>query len=307
MLRIALTPHPRNNKALTLYSFQAFKPFNMLSSTVFKEPECSGYESDEPTAEERAYWAAFTAPFLARRGQIVDGRDWAGVLVEVPTEPSSLVLEAEELCRKQEEDYRLCERLFGSEVAEMNRSDKWYDALYPDGDAEWDAAVEAYKACKSEVDRKDGLKVLSYTQNLIADKVAFEARRTLKRGDVVEKNGRLCTRLYSCVGDKASGGAKPSTLHVSSECWSHERTDPLTGQRIVKHVCPFLHPGEPGWHNEWLTNRLWTPPAAPTRTWTPDNRFAAAASSDGWQSSNPKRGGGGGGGGGGKRGGGGRW
>jgi hypothetical protein len=61
------------------------------------------------------------------------------------------------------------------------------------------------------------------------------------------------------VGDKHNGGAKPTTMHVSSECWSHERRCPETGNLLTPHKCPFLHPGEPGFHKEWMTNRLWLP------------------------------------------------
>lgn len=74
-----------------------------------------------------------------------------------------------------------------------------------------------------------------------------------------KKENYPCKYLYSCVGERKTGGAKPSTLHISSECWSHAYTDPLTGERVEKHACWNLHPGEEGWCKEWETNRLFKP------------------------------------------------
>lgn len=45
------------------------------------------------------------------------------------------------------------------------------------------------------------------------------------------------------------------------ECWAYEYTDPKTGKRETPHTCQRLHIGEEGWHNEWLTNPRWEPPA----------------------------------------------
>jgi hypothetical protein len=65
-----------------------------------------------------------------------------------------------------------------------------------------------------------------------------------------------CKWLYDCKGDRKSGGAKPTTLHISTECWSHIYHDPATGKRMEPKVCFMLHPGEPGWRKEWEKNRL---------------------------------------------------
>jgi hypothetical protein len=77
----------------------------------------------------------------------------------------------------------------------------------------------------------------------------------------VQKNGRICTRCYSCEGNKHSdwedGGkkARPSTLHVSSDCFTH--TEFLAGR--IREDCPFLHHGDAGWHAQWDRNFLWDP------------------------------------------------
>lgn len=70
-----------------------------------------------------------------------------------------------------------------------------------------------------------------------------------------------CKWLYDCKGDRKTGGAKPTTLHISTECWSHIYHDPATGKRMEPKVCFMLHPGEPGWKKQWETNRLYKPEA----------------------------------------------
>lgn len=182
-------------------------------------------------------------------------------------------------------DYSLATALFGAETARtLERVDNGcnlYDALYPDGDPEWDeweaecAARAAHREANAEHYRAEEAKAqLAYEQRRIEEKVADESkmrlnREQLKSGLKMEKKQCPCARLYSCVGDKKSGGAKPTTLHVSSECWSHERICPQTGALLTPHKCPWLHPGEAGWRTEWNANRLFKvaapPPPAPHR------------------------------------------
>jgi len=201
-------------------------------------------------------------------------------------------------------DYSLATALFGAETARtLERVDNGcnlYDALYPDGDPEWDeweaecAARAAHREANAEHYRAEEAKAqLAYEQRRIEEKVADESkmrlnREQLKSGLKMEKKQCPCARLYSCVGDKKSGGAKPTTLHVSSECWSHERICPQTGALLTPHKCPWLHPGEAGWRAEWNANRLFKvaapPPPAPHRlaaalgasgSALPQSRFAA--------------------------------
>jgi len=164
----------------------------------------------------------------------------------------------------QGDEYKTALKVFGEETAAQlcfaAIGGSWYDMFYRvDNDPDWEAVVAKYCATKQAREAEEARKLAAYRQRQIEEKVAEEARRNLKKGQQVEKNGRLCTRLYSCVGDKHSGGAKPTTMHVSSECWSHERRCPETGAMLTPHKCPFLHPGEPGFHKEWMTNRLWLP------------------------------------------------
>jgi hypothetical protein len=164
----------------------------------------------------------------------------------------------------QGDEYKTALKVFGEETAAQlcfaAIGGSWYDMFYRlDSDPEWDAVMAKYTATKQAREAEDARALFAYRQRKIEEKVAEEARRSLKKGQQVEKNGRLCSRLYSCVGDKHNGGAKPTTMHVSSECWSHERVCPETGKLLTPHKCPFLHPGEPGFHKEWMTNRLWVP------------------------------------------------
>jgi hypothetical protein len=70
------------------------------------------------------------------------------------------------------------------------------------------------------------------------------------------KTWQPCKKLYKCEGGGAAGGvARPTTLHVCTECWGWEYTDPRTGQIVRKRTCPWMHPGEEGWQPEWDTDR----------------------------------------------------
>jgi hypothetical protein len=83
-----------------------------------------------------------------------------------------------------------------------------------------------------------------------------QAMRYAARGKIAQP----CKKLYSCCGGgKAGGVAKPTTLHVSSECWRYEYTDPETGRLNKVHTCNWLHPGEDGWQTQWATNRNYMP------------------------------------------------
>ena len=114
-----------------------------------------------------------------------------------------------------------------------------------------------------------------------AEMVEFRSKMGLKRGEKPRKAAIPCKKLYSCCGDKSTGGAKPTTKHVSSECWAWEYTDPRDKKKKAPHTCPWIHPGEEGWHAEWMTDRNWKPPtgAAAVPTW----RAPAAAAGGGWE------------------------
>jgi hypothetical protein len=197
-------------------------------------------------------------------------------------------------------DYGRAASLFGARTAaalqRVDNGGSLYDALYPDGDPEWDAfeaqcaARAAEREANAEFYRAEEEKArLAYLQRRVVEKVVDESRRTMSRGKALQKNTCPCDRLYSCVGDKDTigpngrRGAQPTTKHVTSECWTHQKF--LAG--AVPVDCRWLHPGEPEWLPQWNTDRLWKPLppaqhliatalAAPEQ---PQKRFGALATS----------------------------
>jgi len=86
-----------------------------------------------------------------------------------------------------------------------------------------------------------------------AERVAIRNGAACNRhgAKAIQKRAEPCKFLYNCQGTPA----RPTTLGVTTECWSHEYTDPKTGAFVAKHVCDRLHPGEAGWLPEWNTDR----------------------------------------------------
>ena len=102
------------------------------------------------------------------------------------------------------------------------------------------------------------------------------ATRTRNGPAEIRRLPQPCKFLYSCQGTPA----RPTTGHVSSECWSHE-----------SGVCPWAHPAlpkraamrladgtvvpaaearpaDPLWRSEWLKDRTFTPEAFTTSRFT---------------------------------------
>jgi hypothetical protein len=95
--------------------------------------------------------------------------------------------------------------------------------------------------------------------NIIAEKARSREITAHYKCNKDKKIMQPCKYLYSCEGDKATGGARPTTLHISSECWGFEYHDPKTGELIAKHACWHLHPKEEGWCDEWVKDRRFKP------------------------------------------------
>jgi hypothetical protein len=99
------------------------------------------------------------------------------------------------------------------------------------------AAEEAERLLEEEVIRRE----------VYARDVKIRTHIGLKRNETVAKRQQPCKWV---VGE-----------FLGDECWAHEYTDPKTRNRVIKHTCDRLHPGEEGWCKEWLTNPRWKPAA----------------------------------------------
>ena len=152
-------------------------------------------------------------------------------------------------------------RLGAELILEQNEGWSLDDLYGAEMQQAWDQYMLALR--ETEVQREAEAKASEAARwrACVVQQAMVEARRNLKRGEAVQKNGRICTRCYSCVGNKTTdwedGGkkARPSTLHVSSECFAHAEF--LAGR--IRDDCPFLHSGDKGWHTEWDRNFLWDP------------------------------------------------
>ncbi len=167
----------------------------------------------------------------------------------------------------------------------------WGDLSYEDEQLALAAETPAQKAAreaklrKAEYEAK--LRLEAARMERETELVELRAKMGLKRGEAPRKASIPCKKLYSCVGDKSTGGAKPTTMHVSSECWAWEYTDPRDKKKKCPHKCPWIHPGEEGWHEEWMKNRTWKAPtgAAAVPTWrtAAPARAPAPVLADGWE------------------------
>jgi hypothetical protein len=212
-----------------------------------------------------------TAARLARYA--ADGRSPTGVLVnQLFCTPVALASKPEAgywLARQSQHTAAECQaivQLWGPQLgADLILYDNcgWdLDDLYgvemQTAHEQWVAACHAVEHITRAEDQR---RIAEAWRKAVVETAQQEARSRLKRDEAVQKCGRICTRCYSCEGNKHTdwedGGkkARPSTLHVSSECFTHAEF--LAGR--IREDCPFLHTGDAGWHAEWDTNLLWDP------------------------------------------------
>jgi hypothetical protein len=121
-----------------------------------------------------------------------------------------------------------------------------------------------YLSCKVAAKVRD--------HEIIANCRMLKIKKETKSNDNLEmkiKQPYPCKWLYNCKGDRKTGGAKPTTLHISTECWSHMYHDPASGKLIEPRVCFMLHPDEPGWRKEWEKDRNFVPTTINFRTLPP--------------------------------------
>lgn len=119
-------------------------------------------------------------------------------------------------------------------------------------------AKRAYEAeCRARDDARRKVEMAAAECRLKAERVAVRTGAACGKKAVVRKVAQPCKFLFNCQGSPA----KPTSKTVTTECWSHEYTDPSTGRRVVKHACDRLHPGEEGWLPQWNGNPSYRAPA----------------------------------------------
>ena len=133
-------------------------------------------------------------------------------------------------------------------------------------------ALSEYIANKTQIEAARDAAIAVAERKIKAERVAIRegATRTKHGAPEIRRLAQPCKFLYNCQGTPA----RPTTLCVSTECWSHE-----------SGVCPWAHPAmpkraamkladgtvipaaparpaDPEWHTEWETDRLWRPVVA---------------------------------------------
>jgi hypothetical protein len=210
-------------------------------------------ESADDKAARLARWAA-------------EGRNASGMLLNAAPCPTACCSEEKPKRCLSDEECQAAVDLFGwrhgAELIMAQNEGYSLDDLYgAEMQAAWDSWCAARRANAEADAAAEKARIEENWRRACVEQAIVEARRNLRRGEAVQKNGRICTRCYSCVGNKQSdwedGGhrARPSTLHVSDVCFTHQAF--LEGKG--RDDCPFLHSGDAGWQKAWDTNFLWDP------------------------------------------------
>ena len=162
-------------------------------------------------------------------------------------------------------------RLFGQKFqddADQFSAGNWWSLFGEDLMALEQKVVAEWNVNRQAKEAAIDASIASAEARLKAERVAVRVgAMCTKRKTPIQKVAQPCKFLYNCQGTPA----RPTTLSVTTECWSHEYTDPATGAKIVKHVCDRMHPGEEGWLKQWNTDRNFKIVAA-VRRWT-ENRW----------------------------------
>ena len=223
----------------------------------------------QPEEEDDTYVSPETPQELAARQAryAAEGRSFSGVLLAHPSPcscdscapPKKRAVWSDAECQAAVDLWGW--RLGAELILEQNEGWSLDDLYGAEMQQAWDQYMLALRETEAQREAEAKASEAARWRACVVQQAMVEARRNLKRGQAVEKNGRLCTRIYSCVGNKTTdwedGGkkARPSTLHVSSECFAHAEF--LAGR--IRDDCPFFHPGDKGWHTQWDRNFLWDP------------------------------------------------
>lgn len=129
------------------------------------------------------------------------------------------------------------------------------------------AEKAARDAAKAKEDRDMKLRAEASERERYTEIMKHRAQMGTSKGEGPKKLIHPCKNLY--IIEKAPksewvqrGGklCPPSSRALTgSECWAWEYKDPRTGQMKAPHTCMYQHPGEVGWHKEWLKDSKWRP------------------------------------------------
>ena len=73
---------------------------------------------------------------------------------------------------------------------------------------------------------------------------------------ITVKHQAPCKWLYCDEAAPKRDGKAPIRNHLTgAQCWAFEYKDPRTGELKKPHTCGHLHPGEPGWLEQWNKDR----------------------------------------------------
>ena len=249
-------------------------------SATFDEHDDPFYAPMRPV--NPSYFAETVARWTA------DGRDNTGVLLAHPETcicdgcvPDAVWADCKKACTQTPFG-----RQFGAAYqaeAERFSAGDWWGIFGDELMAAENASAEHYRANKARLDAESAAAVAAFDRREKVARVAIrEGASRTRHGPVeIRRIAQPCKFLYNCQKASADASARPTTMHVSTECWSHE-----TG------VCPWAHPAMPArvamrlsngtivpaspaipadplWDSHWMTDRLYRPAVAG------ENRFAA--------------------------------
>jgi hypothetical protein len=108
-------------------------------------------------------------------------------------------------------------------------------------------------------------------REVYARKMADNSTRGVntKKGEAPKKLERPCKWMCGAEAE-ASARRKENPC-----CWAWEYMDPKTKKFMTPHTCMYQHPGEPGWHDEWLSDPMWKAENNNNNNNNNNNRFAS--------------------------------
>lgn len=177
-------------------------------------------------------------------------------------------------CARTGQEWPVCDdsdyvRADGALLAAAMLRVNWADYTDAEEAAAWGLLTTAEQERREAAAAAERLETLAtmdrdaeaYRARLQEEKAAAKAKR-VKEDDVLPLPQRRfpCRNLYFLEdGPVDAYGRKPLARCISSECWGWEHVDPAKGEHVVTRTCPYIHPGQVGWHAEWANDREWRP------------------------------------------------